>query len=89
MSTKKRANQSIVLPCRLRREVTWETLLQPIVLLALIITGWSNLHSTLALMQPNLDRLTPTERKREAYGDTLPANVLNHICRLGQLEKPP
>ena len=89
MSTNKNSNYPICLPWRLRREISWQTLLPLVTLLVLITAGWSNLHSTLALMQPNLDRLTPTERKREAYGDTLPANVLNHICRLGQLEKPP
>ena len=74
-------------PWKLRREITLGTVLQMILLLDMIGTGWSNLRSALAIIQHDLDRLLQTERKLEAQVDSLGGNVFNHEYRLGQLEK--
>ncbi len=89
MSTKEKPKQSIVVPRQLRGELTWGTLLQLILLLALITTGWSNLHSALTVIQQDLHRLIQRESKLETRMDTLPANLFQHEVRVGQLDRPP
>lgn len=74
-------------PWKLRREITLGTVVQMVLLLGMIGTGWSNLRSALAIIQHDLDRLLQTERKLEAQMDSLSGNVFNHEYRLGQLEK--
>ena len=79
-------NKPISSTWKLRCEITLGTVLQMILLLGMIGTGWSNLRSALAIIQHDLDRLLQTERKLEAQVDSLSENVFNHEYRLGHLE---
>ena len=89
MSTHKNRNVPISSPWRLMREITLGNLFQLILLLGMIAAGWMNLRTTLAIIQHDLDRLLQMQSKLEARVDSLQTDMLNHACRLGQLEKPP
>ena len=71
---------------RFRREVTLGTLLQLVVLLAMVIASWSNLQRELAVIHHDLTQLIESNRQQLQRIETLVRRVEHHEYRLGRID---
>ena len=71
---------------RFRREVTLGTLLQLVVLLAMVMASWSNLQRELAVIHRDLTQLIESNREQLQRIETLVRRVEHHEYRLGRIE---
>ena len=72
---------------RFRREVTLGTLLQLVVLLAMVVASWSNLQRELAVIHWDLTQLIESNREQLQKVETLVGKVEYHEYRLGRIEE--
>ena len=70
---------------RFRREVTLGTLLQLVVLLTMVVAGWSNLQRELAVIHHDLTQLIESNREQLQRIETLSWRVEHHEYRLGRI----
>ena len=72
---------------RFRRELTLGTLVHLVVLLAIVVTGWSNLQRELALIQHDLTRLVRANAKLSEHLEGLTQQCQEHEYRLRAVER--
>ena len=72
---------------RFRREITLGNLLHLLVILIMLVAGWSNLQKELALVRHDLDQLLRSGVRLQEHLDKLAEKTQEHEYRLRQLEK--
>lgn len=74
-------------PWRFRREITFGTVLHLLVLLAMVVTTWTNLQKELALIRHDLTRLIITNQGLQQHIASVTDLCREHECRLQLLEQ--
>ncbi len=72
---------------RFRREITLGNLLHLLVILIMLVAGWSNLQKELALVRCDLDQLLRSQARLQEHLDKLAEKSQDHEYRIRDLEK--